>query len=137
MDPSLTAETLFEETLLPVCSPQLARMRGAVETAADRVEWPLLYDLHWKDYWAHWFTHHGVRTPELSQASGFRLYSTMIQAAVNGTGVALVHSLMIARELEEGTLVRLFDKPVAAPAKYLLVTAPGSAEKEEVQAFHE
>ena len=59
----------------------------------------------------------------------------MIQAAVDGMGVALGHSLMIAREIEQGTLVSLFDSRVTAPARYLLVTAPGSAKKPQVRAF--
>ena len=25
---------------------------------------PLLYDLHWTSYWAHWFAHHGVKPPD-------------------------------------------------------------------------
>ena len=61
----------------------------------------------------------------------------VVQAAVDGIGVALGHSLMIARELEQGTLVTLFDSPVAAPAPYLLVTAPASRRKPEVAAFRD
>lgn len=135
--PDLTAETLFDEMLLPVCSPQLVRERGPIETAADLLEWPLLYDLHWKDYWAHWFTHHGVKAPDLSQAYGFRLYSMMVQAAVDGMGVALGHSLMIARELEEGSLISLVKAPVTAPARYILVTAPTATRKPQVRTFRE
>ncbi len=98
---------------------------------------PLLYDLHWTSYWAHWFAHHGVKPPDLSRALGFRLYSMMVQAAVDGMGVALGHSLMIARELEEGQLVTLFDTPVPASDRYLLVTSPASRRKPEVRAFRE
>ena len=61
----------------------------------------------------------------------------MVQAAVEGMGVALGHSLMIARELEQGTLVSLFDARVTAPARYLLVTAPGSRGKPQVRAFRD
>ena len=61
----------------------------------------------------------------------------MVQAAVEGMGVALGHSLMIARELEQGTLVSLFDARVTAPARYLLVTAPASAKKPQVRAFRD
>ena len=58
-----------------------------------------------------------------------------MQAAVEGMGVALGHALMIARELEQGTLVSLFDARVTAPARYLLVTARASMAKPQVQAF--
>ena len=132
---TLHAETLFEETLTPVCSPAFLKARGRPQAPADLHDWPLLYDLHWTTYWSHWFEHHGARAADLSQASGFRLYSMMIQAAVEGMGVALGHSLMIADELEHGTLVRLVDEPVTAPARYLVVTAPGAEGKPEVKAF--
>ena len=123
------AETLFEETLLPVCSPAFLEARGRPREPADLHGWPLLYDLHWTTDWSHWFAHHGARAADLSPASGFRLYSMMVQAAVKGMGVALGHSLMITRELEQGTLVSLFDSRVTAPARYLLVTAPASMGK--------
>ena len=71
----------------------------------------------------------------MSRASGYRLYSMMVQAAIEGMGVALGHSLLIASCLERGSLVALFEPPVAAPARYFLAVAPGSGEKPEVQAF--
>ena len=129
------AETLSEETLLPVCSPAFVEQRGQPGKASDLLGWPLLYDLHWASYWAHWFAHRGVPPPDLSHAVGFRLYSMMVQAAVDGMGVALGHSLMIEQELEQGLLVSLFDTPVPAPDRYLMVTSPASKDKPEVRAF--
>ena len=134
---TLHSERLLEETLSPVCSPGLLEARGRPRKPKDLRGWPLVYDLHWTTDWSHWFTHHGVASADLSQAFGFRLYTMVVQAAVDGIGVALGHSLMIARELEQGTLVTLFDSPVAAPAPYLLVTAPASRRKPEVVAFRD
>ena len=100
-------------------------------------DWPLLYDLVWAPYWSHWFAHHGVAPADLSEASGFRLYSVMVQAAVEGMGVALGHATMIADELERGTLVPLFEGAVAAPARYLLCSPPASLSKPGVLAFRD
>ena len=44
---------------------------------------------------------------------------------------------MIAQELEQGTLMPLFDRWVTAPARYLLVTTSSSRRKPEVQEFIE
>jgi len=131
----LQSEVLFEETLVPVCSPALLASRGQPGQPADLHEWPLLYDLAWDDYWAHWFASSEAGAPDMSRASGYRLYSMMIQAAVEGMGIALGHSLLIAPYLESGTLVSLFELPVAAPARYFLATAPGSGDKPETRAF--
>ena len=92
VDPTLHGETLFEETLIPVCSPALLEGTGtASRRQADLHGWPLLYDLHWTTYWSHWFSHHGAGTADLSKASGFRLYSMMVQAAVEGLASPLDH----------------------------------------------
>ena len=131
------AETLFEETLLPVCSPAFVAERGHPGEASDLLGWPLLYDLHWKSDWAHWFAHQGVQPPDLSRALGFRLYSMVVHAAVAGMGVALGHLLLIEQELEQGLLVRLCDTPVPAPGRYVLVTSPDSRDKPGVRAFKE
>ena len=135
--PSVQSEVLFEETLVPVCSPALLASRGQPERPADLHEWPLLYDLAWNDYWAHWFAAKEAGTPDMARASGYRLYSMMIQSAAEGMGVALGHSLLIQPHLERGTLVALFEPPVAAPARYFLAVAPGSGEKLEARAFLE
>ena len=132
---TVQSEVLFEETLVPVCSPAFLASRGRPEQPGDLHGWPLLYDLAWDDYWAHWFASREAGAPDMSRASGYRLYSMMIQAALKGMGVALGHSLLIAPYLEDGTLVGLFEPPVAAPARYFVAVAPGSGEKPEARAF--
>ena len=52
-----------------------------------------------------------------------------------GIGVALGHSMLVAPHLERGTLVGLFEPPVAAPARYFLAVAPGSGDKPEARAL--
>ena len=132
---TVQSEVLFEETLVPVCSPAFLASRGRPVRPADLHGWPLLYDLAWEDYWAHWFACREAGAPDMSRASGYRLYSMMVQAALEGMGVALGHSLLIVPYLERGTLVTLFEPPVAAPARYFLAVAPGSGEKPEARAF--
>ena len=91
---NLQSEVLFEETLVPVCSPAFLESRGRPKRPADLHGWPLLYDLAWDDYWAYWFASRGAGAPDMSRASGYRLYSMMIQAALKGMGVALGHSML-------------------------------------------
>ena len=60
VDKTLHVKTLFEETLIPVCSPDFLKIQGQPREPADLHGWPLLYDLHWTTYWSHWFAHHGA-----------------------------------------------------------------------------
>ena len=133
----LYEETLYEENLLPVGSPSLIEARGRPGDPLDLHEWPLLYDLGWDTDWPYWFARQGKPAPDLSQASGFRLYSMVIAAAVEGIGAAMGHSKVIAREMERGELVPLFDRQVKAPARCCLITTADSRRKACVRAFRQ
>ena len=61
----------------------------------------------------------------------------LVQTTVGGMGVAMGRASMIGQELEQGTLVALFDRWVTAPARYLLVTTPAASHKPAVQEFSE
>ncbi|WP_419165237.1 LysR substrate-binding domain-containing protein [Candidatus Palauibacter sp.] len=132
---TLLEETLYEEQLVPVCSPVLLAARGRLGSPAELHDWPLLYDLGWDADWSYWFARQGELTPDLSRASGFRLYSMVIQAAVNGIGAAIGRPMLIARELDRRTLVPIFDRQAEAPERCCLITTAASRHRPEVQAF--
>ena len=135
---TLLEETLYEEDLLPVCSPTLLEARGRPRGPADLHDWPLLYDLGWDADWSYWFARQGQSTPDLSRASGFRLYSMLVQAAVHGIGAAVGRPMLIARELESQTLIPVFDRQAeGAPERCCLITTAASRQRPEVQAFRE
>ena len=124
---TLLEEILYEEALLPVCSPALLAAR----------DWPLLYDLGWDADWSYWFARQGQPTPDLSRASGFRLYSMMVQAAASGLGAAIGWPMLIAQELERRILVPLFDRQEEAPERCCLITTAASRQRPELRAFRE
>ena len=134
---TLLEETLYEEQLLPVCSPALIAARGRPRGPADLDDWPLLYDLGWDADWSYWFARQGQSTPDLSRASGFRLYSMLVQAAVHGIGAAIGRPMLIAHELERRTLVPVFDRQAEAPERCCLITTAPARQRPEVQAFRE
>ena len=134
---TLLEETLYEEALLPVCSPALLAARGRPGDPAELADWPLLYDLGWDADWSYWFARQGVPTPDLSRASGFRLYSMLVQAAASGLGAAIGRPMLIAGELQNRTLVPLFDRQEEAPERCCLITTAASRQRPELQAFRE
>ena len=134
---TLLEDTLVEEALLPVCSPALIQARGRPRAPADLHRWPLLYDLGWEADWPCWFARQGVPAPDLSRASGFRLYSMVIHAAVEGLGATIGRPGVIARELDDGRLVPLFDREAGVPARCCLITTGAARRRSEVQAFRE
>ena len=132
---TLIEETLYEEALVPVCSPALLAARGRPESPADLAGWPLLYDLGWDADWSDWFLRQGQAPPDLLRASGFRLYSMLVEAAVHGMGAAIGRPMLIARELESRTLVPVLDGQAEAPERCCLITTAASRQRPEVQAF--
>ena len=130
-------ETLFEDTLLPVCSPALLESRGRPCNLVDLYSWPLLYHLGFPSDWTDWFASQGAPPPDLSHASGFRLCSMLLQATLKGMGAAIGRPTTIVPELEQGTLVPLFDRDSTLRTRCCLMTTAAARRKPEVQAFRE
>ena len=135
--PEAQHETLFEETIIPVCSPGLLEARSPPARAADLHRWPLLYHLGRPSDWLHWFAAHGATAPDLSHASRFRLCSMVVRAAVDGMGVAIGRPTTIARELQQGTLVPLLDQLAGPRSSCCLVSTPAARSRRQVRAFRD
>ena len=131
----LHEETLYEEELLPVCSPAMLAAYGRPRRPADLRDWPLLYDLGWSADWSYWCNRQGAPSPDLSQASGFRLYSLLVRAAVHGLGAVVGRAMLIAPELERGDLVPLFERQSDAPERCCLITTTAALHRPDVRAF--
>jgi LysR family glycine cleavage system transcriptional activator len=99
---------LFREQLFPVCSPSLAG-REAIRTPQDLLAAPLLRHTHRP--WRLWFSGFGLREPP---PSGPELADSLmiIEAAVQGLGVALARSSLVQHDLETGRLVRLLPEAI-------------------------
>ncbi len=128
---------LFDESLVPVCSPGLLRERGRPARPTELHDWPLLFDLGMQEAWRYWFRRQGCPAPDLSGACGFRLYSMVVRAATDGMGVAMGHSKLIAEELRAGALVPVFGELADAPARCSLLPSALSDGKPEVHEFRE
>lgn len=85
-------QRLFDETLIPVVAETLlAKGAGSVATIRpdDVLKWPLLHDAD-STNWRAWCEAHGGRTVASKPADRvFIDYSTTIEAAAHGLGVAL------------------------------------------------
>lgn len=103
---------LFHEAVFPVCSPQCA----ARHDIAGRVDGgvlarvPLLHmderNARWLD-WTRWCELAGLEAPARSTRFHYNNYPLVLNAAVEGSGIALGWSGLVESMIEEGTLVRL------------------------------
>jgi LysR family glycine cleavage system transcriptional activator len=105
---NLASALMFREQLFPVCSPHLAG-REAIRTPRDLLAAPLLRHTHRP--WRLWFSSFGLTEPQPSGPE-FEDSLMIIEAAVQGMGVALARSSLVQRDLETGRLVRLLPEAV-------------------------
>ncbi|KKX28028.1 LysR family transcriptional regulator [Rhizobium sp. LC145] len=99
----IEAEALFEAPLSALCIPSIARQ---VKHPEDLARQPLLRSYR-ADEWPSWFETARVTPPPI-HGMVFDSSVLMIEAAIQGTGVALAPPLMFSRHLAAGTIEQPF-----------------------------
>ncbi|WP_455555582.1 LysR family transcriptional regulator [Comamonas sp.] len=102
--PGAELEFLMSETVVPACSPAVYAQHQFAQPQ-DLLRAPLLHLTSRPEAWRRWLELQGC---QVSEAAGmlFDQFATAAQAATAGVGVALLPKFLIARELENGDLVR-------------------------------
>ncbi len=134
------AMRLFGERLMPVASPRLLRRSAPLARPADLAHHVLLHledpagRLPWLN-WPAWLTANGHPDLRPAGAMHFSLYDQLIQAAIAGEGVALGRIPLIARFLDDRSLIAPFAKRYDSPRSYFAIAAPHAAQRMESIAF--
>ncbi|MFQ3788939.1 LysR family transcriptional regulator [Halomonas sp. A29] len=102
----LEAQRLFDAPLSALCTPRLAE---SLQIPADLARHTLLRSYR-ENEWTHWFAAAGVsRPPARAHGVTFDSSLAMMEAAVQGAGVALAPPRMFARQMSSGEIVQPFD----------------------------
>jgi LysR family glycine cleavage system transcriptional activator len=104
---------LSPEQLFVVCSPKLVAGRRLVRPS-DVLKFPLLH-LDDRKAWTRWLEVAGVVDAEPSQGPVLNRASMVIDAAVDGQGIALARTTLAAWDLICGRLVRPFKDAIGFP----------------------
>jgi LysR family transcriptional regulator, glycine cleavage system transcriptional activator len=132
--------TLFTDSLVPVCSPKLLAARP-VRVPADLLDFQLL-GIDWRPFfspspgWQSWFRHVGVSSGVIADTLVFSHSSLAIEAAIDGHGVALAQSSLIAEDLKSGRLVRPFELAQELPAPYVVAWNSSAFAKNGARDIH-
>jgi len=97
---------LFRETVYPVYSPRY-KPRTALKVPADLLKENLLgLSGRYKPgaRWPNWFQHNGLSMPSENLGVTINTYINMLQAAIEGQGIALAGFPLVDPYLEDGTL---------------------------------
>jgi len=131
---------LFGEHVFPVCSPRLARAKHPLRRPQDLKHHVLL---HYDDpvgqwpwlQWNVWFEVMQLRDVVPQGALRFSQYDLVVQAALDGQGVALGRSPLLQRLIRQRRLVAPFAGAAATPRAYFVLTASAAATRRPVQEF--
>jgi LysR family glycine cleavage system transcriptional activator len=134
--PGLVVEWLFAEDMFPVCSPELLRGPLPLAEPADLRHHTLLHDGMRED-WRLWLEAAGVEGVDAERGPSFNDASLVVQAAVDGMGVAIGRGSLVAGELAAGRLVRLFAATLREGEAYYLVYPEANRDRPQLAAFRE
>ncbi|MBX3604821.1 MAG: LysR family transcriptional regulator [Piscinibacter sp.] len=134
----LESQLLFEEHVFPVCSPALLEAHEQTAPLHVLASLPLIHDATALGTeapgWSQWLAERGASHPQADR--GLTLSSALaIQAAVDGHGVLLGRSVIVADDLAAGRLVRPFAESRKLEAAYYLVVRRHAAQAEKIAAF--
>jgi len=127
--PEETSNILFEDTLLPLCSPEF---EGKNISRLEQLSKSYLIHLDAKDTnwtsWANWFETLDYNG-EISVRHRVNNYAIALQLAQDGMGIVLGWRHLVKPLIESGSLIQLTKYEIAAPGKFYLVQSKGNQKK--------
>lgn len=122
--PDMKATSLFPEEVFPVCSPMYLKRIGSPTEYEEVFNKTLLYhDELQSDWlsWEGWFPAVGLNEIKPKNRVNINNYPMLIQAAINGQGIALAWGSLVDDYLESGALIRPVDLVLETPSMFLML----------------
>jgi LysR family glycine cleavage system transcriptional activator len=134
--PGLDVVRLSTEQLFAVCSPKLLAGRNRITKPSDVLKFPLLH-LDDSNAWARWFEAAGVEGAGHSHGPVLNRASMVIDAAVDGQGVALARTTLAAWDLLSGRLVRPFAETLRLSKTYWVICPKATSKLPKIATFRD
>lgn len=128
------AEEFLAESRLPVCSPRL--LAGRPLTRPEQLaHFTLLHAATYPGMWPEWLAQAGLAATGPWKSLTLEHFYLTLQGALDGLGIAMGPTALVADDVAEGRLVHPFAGPVLAPWRYFSYTATARADDPAVQTF--
>jgi LysR family glycine cleavage system transcriptional activator len=134
--PGLDAVRLSAEELFVVCSPKLLSGRRRIDKLTDILKFPLIY-LDSRADWANWLQAAGLDDANPIHGPVLNRASMVIDAAINGQGIALARTTLAAWDIINGLLVRPFAESLRLSKTYWIVCPKATAALPKIASFRE
>lgn len=141
--PGLAAEKLMDEEVYPVCSPELLRRQGVPRRPADLAGETLIHDLSMDGplgfpTWDAWLEQAGIGGVSTRRGMKINNSAAVLQAAIDGHGIALARSVMAHDDVAARRLVRLFPEIVVpSTLAYYVIYRPDMQALPRLDAFRQ
>lgn len=133
-----TGPTLFEESVMPLCAPQVA---AALRVPGDLVDQTLL-TIELPDHsetpladWEPWLEVMGLTDLRMKNTMRFTLYTDAVAAAVAGQGVVIGRLPLLRELVQSGRLVAPFGEGASSRRGYFIDTSRRAAANADAQDF--
>jgi LysR family glycine cleavage system transcriptional activator len=133
--PDLDSKHLMVSRVIPVCSPDLITPDRPLNTFDDLYNHTLLHE---NDYslWTLWLERAGVKNVRLKRGLTMDDSNVLIQAAIDGQGVAMGSNFLCADDIDAGKLTMPFPIELSIPYSYYIVYKPGALNRPKINAFY-
>jgi LysR family glycine cleavage system transcriptional activator len=135
--PGLDATRLCAEQIFAICSPKLLTGRNRLRQPSDVLKWPLLRLDDQSKAWERWFALAGVAAPERLPGPVLNQASMLIDAAIDGQGVALARTTLTALDLINGRLIKPFKLSWEPAGTYWIVSPKATAKVAKISRFRD
>jgi LysR family transcriptional regulator, glycine cleavage system transcriptional activator len=134
--PGLDAVMLGAEQLFPVCSPKLLSGKRGPVKLTDLLKFPLIHTGD-RGHWARWLAAAGVDDKVAIHGPVLNRDAISIDAAINGQGIALARTTLVAWDLINGRLVRPFAETLPLSKTYWIVCPKAVAAQPKIATFRD
>ena len=138
--PGLKVELLMQEKLFPVCSPSLLTKPKPLKAGSDLSGITLIQNENLNfgvnnPTWEFWAEQCGITLPTNLRKRRLGQSNMVVQAAIEGVGMALGREPLVIDALCNGRLVRPFEEITTSPLSYWLVRRPNTNSSGKVEEF--
>lgn len=127
----LVAHRLFARRLVIGCAPVVAQSLDPASYDSLDGQTLIIHENR-PQSWENWARELGIRAPRAGKIIRADSMSAVVQAAVQGLGVAIVSWPLARNRFDAGELVRVFDAEVATQEYFYLAHRPEEAERPDV-----
>lgn len=130
------AVELYEERLVPVCSPTYLGGR-MIETADDLAGKMLLHPQPSHQDWKTWASGWEGGEIDTDQGLDFDVLDMALRTAESGFGIAISDHLLAVDAIQEGQLVKASERSVPSGVSYYLVKPANISDRVQVRIFQD